>query len=77
MVRLKSISQAFADCRDQAPIQWAGTPASFHELRSLSERLYRRQGIDTKSLLGHKTQRMNDTYADARGQDWMVVSAQK
>lgn len=40
---------------------------SLHECRSLSERLYRTQGIDTRILLGHLHQRTTDMYNDARG----------
>ena len=43
------------------------TAFSLHELRSLSERLYRDQGIDTRILLGHSTQRMTDSYNNTRG----------
>ncbi|HIB5254336.1 TPA: hypothetical protein ACWW8Z_004626, partial [Escherichia coli] len=32
------------------------TLATFHEQNSLSERLYKEQGVDTRKLLGHKTQ---------------------
>jgi integrase len=44
-----------------------GLPPSLHECRSLSERMYRVQGIDTKILLGHKHQSMTDMYNDDRG----------
>lgn len=40
---------------------------SLHEVRSLSERLYRSQGIQTQHLLGHKNQEMTDKYNDDRG----------
>lgn len=40
---------------------------SLHEIRSLSERLYRAQGIRTQFLLGHKDQVMTDKYNDDRG----------
>ena len=40
---------------------------SLHEVRSLSERLYRQQGIQTQHLLGHKNQDMTDKYNDDRG----------
>lgn len=40
---------------------------SLHECRSLSERLYREQGINTRILLGHKHQSMTDMYNDDRG----------
>lgn len=44
-----------------------GAPASLHECRSLSERLYRPKGIPTKDLLGHRHQQMTDVYNDDRG----------
>lgn len=44
-----------------------GTPASLHEIRSLSERMYRRQGINTMVLLGHNSQAMTDLYNKDRG----------
>jgi hypothetical protein len=49
-----------------------GTPATFHEQRSLAERLYEAQGIDTKNL-GHKSQirqldiTMTDTMIAVKG----------
>lgn len=42
---------------------------SLHEVRSLSERMYRKQGIQTQHLLGHKNQEMTDKYNDTRGLD--------
>ena len=50
-----------------------GTPATFHEQRSLSERLYRAQGVNTKDLLGHKNQIQTDKYHDDRGKDWIKI----
>ncbi|AYN29963.1 integrase [Buttiauxella sp. 3AFRM03] len=72
-VHLNTLTNKFAEARDAAGITPpAGkTPASFHEQRSLSERLYRAQGIDTKILLGHKTQSTTDRYNDDRGKEWI------
>jgi integrase len=44
-----------------------GAPPSLHECRSLAERLYRDQGINTQRLLGHTRQKMTDVYNDDRG----------
>lgn len=42
-------------------LNWdSGSPPTFHEQRSLSERLYREQGMDTQRLLGHKKQTQTD-----------------
>ncbi len=46
---------------------------SFHEIRSLSERYYRDQGVQTKNLLGHKKQTTTDIYNDIRSDDWLVL----
>ena len=40
-----------------------------HECRSLAERLYRVQGINTMILLGHRDQRMTDLYNRPRDLD--------
>lgn len=65
---LASLSARFEEAREQAlPADKAGHPPSLHECRSLSERLYRAQGIDTMTLLGHKHQAMTDLYNDDRG----------
>ena len=46
-----------------------GYRPTLHECRSLSEHLYRQQGIDTQVLLGHRNQAMTDQYNDSRGLD--------
>ncbi|WP_312976424.1 site-specific integrase [Atlantibacter hermannii] len=73
-VRANTLTMNFSKARDKAEIDWReGTPATFHEQRSLSERLYKEQGIDTKNLLGHKSQQQTDRYNDDRGKNWIVV----
>ena len=62
-----SLSARFEAAREGALPSVSGIPASLHECRSLSERLYRAQGIDTMTLLGHKHQAMTDMYNDDRG----------
>lgn len=64
-----SLSARFEDAREgvYGKHSGAGLPPCLHECRSLSERLYRKQGIDTRTLLGHKRQSMTDTYNDDRG----------
>ncbi|MGY2800001.1 integrase, partial [Ewingella americana] len=74
-IQAQSITKAFSSARDATSLKWSkGTPPTFHEQRSLSERIYRDQGIDTKQLLGHKNQQMTDVYNDDRGRDWTVVA---
>lgn len=67
------ISHAFTEARKLAKIPDEGAP-TFHEIRSLCKRLYDAQGnVDTKALLGHKTERMADLYADPRGAEAVRV----
>ena len=50
---------------------------SLHEVRSLSARLYRVQGVDVQTLLGHKNPEMTAIYEDDRGlsaKQWKRVS---
>lgn len=75
-VSTSSLTTTFKKARDKSGLNWdKGTAPTFHEQRSLSERLYREQGVDTQKLLGHKTQKMTDRYNDDRGKDWVIVSA--
>ena len=50
------------------------TPFTFHEIRSLSERLYKEEfGAEfAQSILGHKNARTTERYDDLRG-EWKVV----
>lgn len=73
-VKARTLTMNFSKARDKANIDWGvGTPATFHEQRSLSERLYKAQGINTKELLGHKSQQQTDRYNDDRGKSWIRV----
>jgi enterobacteria phage integrase len=71
-----TISRRFADAVEAAGIDWGNkTPATFHELRSLSARLYAAQGgVNTRDLLGHRTAEMTEEYEDDRGAGWVHVS---
>ncbi len=74
-VKARTLTMNFSKARDKANIDWgSGTPATFHEQRSLSERLYKAQGINTKELLGHKSQQQTDRYHDDRGKDWITLA---
>lgn len=72
------ISRAFSDARDRAKIKPAPGKSSttFHEIRSLSIRLYTQQyGKEfAQALAGHKTEIMTAEYADLRGSGWQIVS---
>ncbi|WP_265495395.1 phage integrase Arm DNA-binding domain-containing protein [Providencia heimbachae] len=70
-----TLTATFKKARDKNGLDWAeGSAPSFHEQRSLSERLYRNQGVDTQKLLGHKSQKMTDKYNDDRGKEWQIIA---
>lgn len=74
-VSTKTLTSAFKKARDKSGLKWdAGTEPTLHEQRSLPERLYREQGIDTQKLLGHRTSQMTDKYNDDRGKGWVIIS---
>lgn len=70
-----TMSKAFAAEVDALGMTWGDrTPPTFHELRSLSERLYKEQGnVDTQQLLGHEDARTTRMYDDARGAEYARV----
>ncbi|QMM52451.1 phage integrase Arm DNA-binding domain-containing protein [Enterobacter sp. RHB15-C17] len=74
-VKSNTITMNFSKARDKAEIEWGdGTPATFHEQRSLAERLYEAQGIDTQKLLGHKSPNQTARYHDDRGKGWTTIA---
>ncbi|ALO34541.1 hypothetical protein CMT41_07290 [Colwellia sp. MT41] len=70
-----TVSRTFAKAIKATGLEYILTPPTFHELRSLAEREYREQGINTKKLLGHKHEAMTEVYNDIRGCDWSKVEA--
>lgn len=76
-IRDMTLGQAFAEARDAAGVTVAGkTPPTFHEIRSLSARLYSEQGnVNVQALLGHKSESMTAVYCDPRGDEWIMVEA--
>ncbi|XTZ40267.1 phage integrase Arm DNA-binding domain-containing protein [Salmonella enterica] len=76
MVKPATLTVAFSKARNSVSYNWKkdGAAASFHEQRSLSERLYREQGIDTQTLLGHSSKTMTDKYNDDRGKEWKKLA---
>jgi len=76
-IRRQTISAGFASARDDAGLTWRDgkTPATFHEIRSLSARLFadERGHEFAQALLGHKTASMAALYRDSRGAEWVKV----
>ena len=73
-VKANTLTMNFSKARDLAGIDWGeGSPATFHEQRSLSERLYEAQGVDTQKLLGLKSPNQTAKYHDDRGKEWAKI----
>jgi integrase len=73
-----SLTTAFIKARKTAGIEAkeGRTPVTFHEIRSLAERLYREEfGAEfAQMVLGHKNASTTARYDDLRG-EWKVISA--
>lgn len=76
-VRLEKVTEKFTDAVTASGLSWEPkTPPTFHELRSLSERLYKSQGgINTQQLLGHTNPETTALYDDSRGAEvqWVHI----
>lgn len=70
------LSQAFSESRQLAKIKTEDgkIPSTFHEQRSLSGRLYKKQGVNVQALWGHKSAKTSDLYLDERNNEWIVVA---
>jgi integrase len=73
-----ALSTAFTLALTKAKItaEEGRTPPTFHEIRSLSERLYREQyGAEfAQAILGHANASMTDKYDDMRGKGYKLIS---
>ena len=69
------ISSAYRQARKAAEIKWKSKPAPFHEIRSLSGRLYLKQNnIEfAQNILGHENVEMTLKYIDGRQKEWLDV----
>lgn len=63
-----SLTKGFVKARNNAGIALSDNPPTFHEIRSLSGRLYEKAyGKDfAQKLLGHKSEKMTEKYLDVR-----------
>ncbi|MCG8053816.1 MAG: phage integrase Arm DNA-binding domain-containing protein [Candidatus Thiodiazotropha endolucinida] len=78
-VHENTISRKFTACvralGDELTWEAGKTPATFHEIRSLSIRLYsdERSKEFAQALAGHKDAASTETYTDERSEKWVVV----
>jgi integrase len=69
-----SVSRAFLEARKRTGLNWGEkSPPSFHEIRSLSGRLYK-DSIDPQALWGHTDPNTTRMYLDSKGTEWISVS---
>lgn len=73
---LDTLSRKFSETLAELKLEWGeNTPPTFHEIRSLSERLYAAQGkVNTQHLLGHNDPATTALYHDSRGSEWVRVT---
>lgn len=73
------LTNSFQVARDAAGVaaEEGRTPPTFHEIRSLAERLYKAEyGAEfAQAMLGHKNASMTAKYDDLRGGAYQVISA--
>ncbi|WP_370521117.1 tyrosine-type recombinase/integrase [Pantoea sp. BAV 3049] len=72
----KMLTKYFAKAREATGLKWDNDPPTFHEIRSLSARLYTEKYGDSfaQKLLGHKSAEMTARYTDPRGSTWSMIS---
>lgn len=74
---LNRLTKGFAKARDSVPRFWPEgiEPPTFHEMRSLSIRLWTEQsGADfAQSIAGHKDAATTAVYRDVRGSEWTKI----
>lgn len=71
-----TLSKGFMRARDRSGLfsgLGPGEAPTFHEIRSLSGRLYKAAGGDAQALLGHFSQRTTDMYLLTRGAEHVNV----
>lgn len=74
-IRLSTVSRAFTEAVEALGIDWSPkTPPTFHEIRSLSLRLYGDQGVNVQLLAGHSDPDTTAIYLNSRGHDWVRVT---
>ncbi|EIJ1115407.1 tyrosine-type recombinase/integrase, partial [Salmonella enterica subsp. enterica serovar Miami] len=67
-----TVSRYFMRARKESGLSFSGEPPTFHEIRSLSARLYEKQYGErfAQHLLGHKSDSMAAQYRNDRGREW-------
>lgn len=68
-------TKKFADTRKISGLKFSDTPPTFHEIRSLSGRLYEEvYGKEfVQKLFGHKSEKMTKMYLDKRQNEYVMI----
>ncbi|WP_261227664.1 tyrosine-type recombinase/integrase [Serratia entomophila] len=69
------LTKKFVAARKASRLDFEENPPTFHEIRSLSGRLYEKEkGKDfAQKLLGHKSEKMTGKYLDSRGKEYVML----
>lgn len=77
-IAVDTISLHFSNALERLGIDWGDkAPPTFHEIRSLSGRLYKQEGkVNPQELLGHADEKTTEIYLDERTgkREWLRVS---
>lgn len=70
-----SLTKGFVTARNNADIDLSNTPPTFHEIRSLSGRLFEAEYGKSfaQKLLGHKSEKMTENYLDTREKKFTLL----
>lgn len=74
-LRPELLTRVFSDHRDTAGLGEGENPTTFHEIRSLSGRLYEEEYGDrfAQQILGHRRASTTALYLDTRGSEWTTI----
>ncbi|XUK74074.1 Integrase [Erwinia rhapontici] len=74
-LHLDSLTKNFAEARIKSGLTFQSKPPTFHEIRSLSGRLYEKEKGKhfAQQLMGHKSEKMTDKYLDTRGKEYVML----
>jgi len=74
-INLDSMTKGFVKARNLSGLKFTENPPSFHEIRSLSGRMYEKEfGKEfAQKLFGHKSEKMTEKYLDSRKKEYVMI----
>lgn len=75
LIHPDSLTKGFVKARNNADIELSINPPTFHEIRSLSGRLFESEygKLFAQKLLGHKSAKMTEKYLDSREKKFTMI----